>query len=77
MRLTNWCGGGVIMNSKTSEEPASLVDVVIPGGLRLGDATCQQLMEAVDHYRKQQEKYTAKARQCREALHLRFPVRQR
>jgi hypothetical protein len=77
MRLTNGCGGGVIMNSKTSEEPASLVDVIIPGGLRLGDATCRQLMEAVDHYRKQQEKYTAKARQYREALHLRFPVRQR
>jgi hypothetical protein len=32
-------------------------------------------MEAVEHYRKQQEKYTAKARQCREAMHLRFPVR--
>jgi len=75
MRLTNWCGGGAIMNSKISEEPASLVDVVIPGGMRLGDATRQQLMEAVEHYRKQQEKYTAKARQCREAMHLRFPVK--
>ena len=61
------------MNRKTSEEPPSLVDVVIPGGLRLGDATRQQVMEAVEHYRKQQEKYTAKARQCREALYLRFP----
>jgi hypothetical protein len=31
--------------------------------VRLGDATRQQVMEAVEHYRKQQEKYTAKARQ--------------
>jgi hypothetical protein len=77
MRLTNGCGGGVIMNSKTSEELASLMDIVLPGGVRLGDATRQQVMEAVEHYRKQQEKYTAKARQCCEALYLRFPVRQR
>jgi phosphoribosylformylglycinamidine (FGAM) synthase-like amidotransferase family enzyme len=70
-------GGGVIMNSKTSEELASLMDIVLPGGVRLGDATRQQVMEAVEHYRKQQEKYTAKARQCCEALYLRFPVRQR
>jgi hypothetical protein len=35
MRLTNRCGGGVIMNSKTSEEPPSLMDVVLPGGVRL------------------------------------------
>ena len=26
MRLTNGCGGGAIMNSKTSEELASLMD---------------------------------------------------
>jgi uncharacterized membrane protein len=65
------------MNSKTSEEPASLMNIVLPGGARLGDATRQQVMEAVEHYRKQQEKYTAKARQYREALYIRFPVSQR
>jgi hypothetical protein len=58
------------MNSKTSEEPASLMNVVLPGGVRLGDATRQQVMEAVEHYRKQQEKYTAKARQYRDALYI-------
>jgi hypothetical protein len=45
--------------------------------VRLGDATRQQVMEAVEHYRKQQEKYTAKARQYRDALYIRFPVGQR
>jgi hypothetical protein len=44
------------MNSKTSEEPPSLMGVVLPGGVWLGDATRQQVMEAVEHYRKQQEK---------------------
>jgi hypothetical protein len=37
------------MNS--SEEPPSLMDVVLPGGVWLGDATRQQVMEAVEHYR--------------------------
>jgi hypothetical protein len=60
------------MNSKTSEEPPSLMGVILPGGVRLGDATRQQVMEAIEHYRKQQEKYNAKARQCFEALYLRF-----
>jgi hypothetical protein len=35
------------MNSKTSEEPASLMNVVLPGGVRLGDATRQQHCRAI------------------------------
>ena len=36
------------MNSKTSEELASLMDIVLPGGVRLGDATRQQVMPIFD-----------------------------